>query len=609
MSKKRASHIFHIPVMGIGFTVDTPIKVAHFGISSSISIMQDELLELMREHYCKKTGRPFQPITKSEEDYRAKRITAYLNLIRKIVHEKFFKIHEESFKKGKDIRRYFELLPENSEVKCLYKKMLDTKGIMKVFYQKQLRSAMNKGSIDVNIMTKVDRPNYSKGNEPLPKEYSDAMAALRGFAQSELSSSIIFSAGLNPRLYTYLEEFDDFFPNHKGYLKKKVILKVSDYRSALIQGKFLANKGVWVSEFRVESGLNCGGHAFPTTGNLLGPVLEEFKINRKQLLNELFNICNDVLERKGKNLFRTVPDMMITVQGGIGTHAEDKFLREYYGIDKTGWGSPFLLVPEATNVDEATLTALTNAQPRDYFLSKASPLGVPFNNFKKSSSEQQRLKRIEKNKPGSPCYRKHLASNTEFTKKPICTASRKYQKLKIKELEKSDLSEVVKNNKINEVLSKDCLCEGLSTVSLLKNNLPTQYKQKAVTICPGPNLRYFSSVFSLKEMVGHIYGRNSILNTVNRSHMFMNELKMYVDYLKNEIEKEVNLSDIRRLKYLQTFQTNLLNGIKYYTRLLPQFNEESAEWKKKMRSEMEEIKKSVNEFYSLKKKLHIIQIF
>ena len=41
-----------------------------------------------------------------------------------------------------------------------------------------------------------------------------------------------------------------------GNLEKKVILKISDYRSALIQGKFLAKKGIWISEYRVESGLN-----------------------------------------------------------------------------------------------------------------------------------------------------------------------------------------------------------------------------------------------------------------------------------------------------------------------------------------------------------------
>ena len=41
------------------------------------------------------------------------------------------------------------------------------------------------GSIDVNIMAKGDRDLYRDG-EKLPPRFSDASAALRGFAESEL---------------------------------------------------------------------------------------------------------------------------------------------------------------------------------------------------------------------------------------------------------------------------------------------------------------------------------------------------------------------------------------------------------------------------------------
>ena len=40
-------HHFHIPVMGIAFTIDSPIKVAKYGISSVISIVEDKLIEMM----------------------------------------------------------------------------------------------------------------------------------------------------------------------------------------------------------------------------------------------------------------------------------------------------------------------------------------------------------------------------------------------------------------------------------------------------------------------------------------------------------------------------------------------------------------------------------
>ena len=42
-------HKFHIPVMGLAFTIDTPLKVAQYGISSVISIMEDRLIEMMRK--------------------------------------------------------------------------------------------------------------------------------------------------------------------------------------------------------------------------------------------------------------------------------------------------------------------------------------------------------------------------------------------------------------------------------------------------------------------------------------------------------------------------------------------------------------------------------
>ena len=78
-------HSFHIPVMGLCYTVDSPTKVARFGISSVVSIIEDDLIEKMRKFHCAKSGVEYLPIKTSEFDYRAKRITAYLNLIDKIV--------------------------------------------------------------------------------------------------------------------------------------------------------------------------------------------------------------------------------------------------------------------------------------------------------------------------------------------------------------------------------------------------------------------------------------------------------------------------------------------------------------------------------------------
>ncbi|MCF8244130.1 MAG: hypothetical protein K9J37_03880 [Saprospiraceae bacterium] len=580
-------HKFHIPVMGIGFTIDTPIKVARFGISSVISIVEDELIERMRKFHSQQADIEYVPIKTGEEDYRAKRITAYLNLIHDVVQRQTEQLRRFPFEQGTEIVKYFELLPDDSPAKKIFTAMIELEdGRAKVLLQKQLRTMIAAGSIDVNIMSKLDKVNYEKNGEPLPTEYSDGHAALRGFAMSKLNASVIFSAGFNPRLYAYIETFSDFLPDINGKIKKKIILKVSDYRSAITQGKLLAKKGLWVSEYRIESGLNCGGHAFATDGLLLGPILEEFKNNRPSLLSELLTICNNALAAKGLETFTAPPEIRVSVQGGIGTANENSFLLEHYQTDSTGWGSPFLLVPEATEVDEKTLQQLATAKKEDYYLSNASPLGIPFNNFKKSTSEEQRKARIAKGRPGSPCYKKFLSSNTEFTEIPICTASRQYQELKIKQLEGKNLPTDLYEKEYNNIIDKDCLCEGLGASALLKEGLEPSHKLTAVAICPGPNLAYFSGIFSLKQMVDHIYGRINLLNSVPRSNMFVNELNLYLEYLKNESGKYMDNITTQQSRYLRTFQTNLMAGIEYYRKLATDIKQETSAFLKGMTEEL-----------------------
>lgn len=586
-------HTFHIPVMGLGYTIDTPVKVARFGISSVISIIEDELVEQMRKFHCEKSGEEYIPIPATELDHRAMRITAYLNLINRIVKKQIDELRMLPFENGNDIVKYFELLPEESPVKKLYSEMLKTEDhFKKEILQSELRKKIKAGSIDVNVMSKIDLPQYTKDGEQLPADYCDAVAAFRGFAESELNSSVVFSAGYNPRLYSFIENYKDFFPDENGNLKRKIILKVSDYRSALIQGKLLAKKGLWISEFRIESGLNCGGHAFATDGLLLGPILEEFKNRRIEIADELLLLCNTALQAKKYPEFSEQPSMKITVQGGIGTSNENKFLLDYYGVNGTGWGSPFLLVPEATNVDEETLQQLISAKKEDYYMSYASPLGIPFHNFKRSSAEAQRKLRIEKGRPGSPCFKKFLSTDTEFTKMPICTASREYQNMKIKQLKEKNLPADTLENEIKTVIEKDCLCEGLGASTLIKNHLPLVHKLRAVTICPGPNLAYFSNIFSLQQMVDHIYGRINILNSLKRPNMFVNELALYVDFLKNEIQKNLKSVSEKQNKYIATFKNNLLSGVEYYKNLIPKFKYETEEY-------INELKNDLNNFESV----------
>ena len=225
-------------------------------------------------------------------------------------------------------------------------------------------------------MTKMDKDNFIK-EEQLPIAFNDAHASLRGFANSTLESSVVLSAGMNPRLYSYFEIFG-FFPDANNTLKKKIMLKVSDFRSAMIQGNFLAKKGLWVSEYRIESGLNCGGHAFATEGYLLGPILEEFKQKKEQLIQSAHELMVKALGQKEMHVPENPLDLKITVQGGVGTAEEHDFLLDYYKVDSVGWGSPFLLVPEATSVDKAHPRIIGGSQRRRFILKSYFSVGNSF---------------------------------------------------------------------------------------------------------------------------------------------------------------------------------------------------------------------------------------
>ena len=559
-------HTFHIPVMGLAFTIDTPVKAAPYGISSVISIVDDGLIEKMREYYCNKIGLPYSFISEKVKDSRAERITNYLNLIHHIVTEKFEEVKDSIRTKGEDIYKLIEMLPDYSEVKKKFHDLVESGNVMKQDIQNWLNENIHAGNIDVNIMTKVDNENFH-GDEKLPIEFNDAHAALRGFAKSKLNSSLVLSAGMNPRLYSYIEKFEDFYPDINGYLPKKITLKVSDYRSAIIQGKFLAKKGLWVSEYRIESGLNCGGHAFASDGFLLGPILEEFKNNRAELIEITYDIYVKALTNKNRFYPALPPSTKITAQGGVGTSKEHNFLLNYYQLDSVGWGTPFLLVPEVTNVDTQTLELLRKAREEDLYLSNISPLGVPFNSIRNNSQDVEKIELVNKGRPGSSCPKKFLTFNNEFTKESICTASRQYQFLKIKELDDKNLDESTRQIEFNKIVDKTCICVGLGNAALLNNNIEIKGKSIGVSVCPGPNMAYFDKILSLKQMVDHIYGRKNFIDETNRPNFFIKELKLYINYLKRLISECGSSITEKQAKYFELFAENLSSGIEYYRTL------------------------------------------
>ncbi|MCK5508860.1 MAG: hypothetical protein KAI50_10125, partial [Desulfobacterales bacterium] len=340
----------------------------------------------------------------------------------------------------------------------------------------------------------------------------------------------------------------------------KIILKVSDFRSALIQGKFLAKKGLEVHEFRIESGLNCGGHAFASNGILLPTVLKEFKEKRENLASEFLPLIKKYYKKMGWEYAESSRNdsPIVTVQGGIGNNGEVRRLKEDFGMDLTGWGSPFLLVPETTCIDNSTLELLRKADEKDLYLSNVSPIGVPFNNLRNTGSEVWTNKKAAEGNPGSACPKKFLVSNTEFTKQPICLASKQYQEMKLEEINRQMLPEPEREKHKKNIVQKTCLCDHLGNGALINLGISKE-ENSPQSICPGPNLAWFNRIYTLKEMVDHIYGIGHSLVSSERPHMFAKEVEIYVDYF----EKQVKICDcsLREVNTLKEFKQNLEKGM------------------------------------------------
>lgn len=556
----RSDHTFHIPVMGTGFTLDTPLRVARFGISSVVSLVDDVLIEQARRHHCMENGEPYEPIGNDHPDPRAARITAYFDLLDRLVRRQSEALRASPIEPGGEIYRYYELLPE-TPLKRRFRSYLHMKDPSeKRDLELQLRESAVSGAIDANIMTKLD-PNAIRDGVEQPAEFGDAMAALRGFARSSVNAAIVFSAGINHRLYAYLSEFPDFMPQEDGTLRKRVTLKVSDFRSAQIQGRFLAKSGVWVSEFRIESGINCGGHTFPTAGLLMGPILEEFKQKRAELVETLFAAVNRTRAARKLPPLTEPPEVRVTVQGGIGNASEDELMLKYYEVDGTGWGTPFLLAPDAVNVDEEHLRKLMDAGPEDVRLSDSSPMGVPFWNLMTSASEEARRQRIAEGHPGSPCPKGYLRFESRFGKPPICSASRQFQRQALAAPPPPGEAPSLTELKHEILQHKSCICHDLGGGFLRRHGIAPR---ATPAICCGPNILYFKRITTLDELIGHIYGRVSDLCATERPHMLIQELRLYIAYLKDQIEGcSKGLLD-RTPKYFEEFVQNLSDGIRYY---------------------------------------------
>lgn len=263
------------------------------------------------------------------------------------------------------------------------------------------------------------------------------------------------------------------------------------------------------------------------------------------------------------NLFLKRPDIINGVIAMSGVYDLSEYTKGFWD-EQVYFNSP-----QATSVDKETRELLKNAKEKDLYLSHISPLGVPFNTLKGTSNELFKQKRIEENKAGSSCPKRFLALSKEFGAEGICTASKKFQDIKLAELnlEKDTVSTELYDKKKINITEKSCLCVGLANASYLENDIKISGQSQGVVICPGPNLAYFDKEVSLLEMVQHIYGNANIMTDTSRPHFFIKELKMYIDYLKNEISSFSNEISAQQIKKWNSFKSNLFEGIIFYKNL------------------------------------------
>jgi len=242
-------------------------------------------------------------------------------------------------------------------------------------------------------------------------------------------------------------------------------------------------------------------------------------------------------------------------------------------------------------VDAEHLQQLCAAGKDDVHLSGNSPLGIPYWSLKGSASENARDAHIQEGKPGSACPKGFIRLNSEYGEKAICTASRTYQKQKLEEIEAMDDDEATIAALRNRLLKKACICHNLAGPATLKLGIDPK---ATPSICCGPNIINFSQIIKLEDMVGHIYGRLSVITT-ERVHMFLRELSMYIDFMQREMQEVADHVANHTPKYFEEFKENMLEGIAYYVDISIQFAEDKQQ-------------KFLNDLAALREQIEAIQI-
>ena len=108
-------------------------------------------------------------------------------------------------------------------------------------------------------------------------------------------------------------------------------------------------------------------------------------------------------------------------------------------------------------------------------------------------------------------------------------------------------------------------------------------------------MAYYSKKVTLKEMVSHIYGKSNVMVRTDRPHVFIKELSLYVDYLKNKVGEMAKPLTEKNEKYIDTFHKNLNDGIEYYKDLFNKKTEEFQGKKSQLIKSLDHFKEELTE--------------
>ena len=84
-------------------------------------------------------------------------------------------------------------------------------------------------------------------------------------------------------------------------------------------------------------------------------------------------------------------------------------------------------------------------------------------------------------------------------------------------------------------------------------------------------------------------------NNTYRPNMFLNDLKLYIDYIAKEIKKHFQALSARQISFFTNFIKNLQEGIQYYKELIPLMKIETAEYLKKMQEDLANLEATLME--------------